>query len=190
MGMAQTMVKREMRVAGYDINPTAVVKLVDAGGTSALSLAEAANGAGALLVVVVNAAQTDAVLFGNNGAAHEMKHGGVIVSSATMAPDDARHLAAKAEALGMHYLDAPISGGAAKAAIGQLTMMASGTHEAFQPARPVLNAIATTVYELGDAAGIGAYFKMVNQLLAGVHIAAACAGPAIATRIANKQAEV
>jgi 3-hydroxyisobutyrate dehydrogenase len=177
------MVRRGIRVAGYDINPAAVARLAEAGGASALSLAAAAKGADVLLVVVVNAAQTDAVLFGENGAVAAMKHGGVIVSSATMAPDDARKLAAKAEALGLHYLDAPISGGAAKAAIGQLTVMASGSAQAFLKARPALNAIATTVYELGDAAGIGASFKMVNQLLAGVHIAAACEAMTFAKKL-------
>jgi 3-hydroxyisobutyrate dehydrogenase len=107
----------------------------------------------------------------------------VIVSSATMAPDDARKFAARAEALGLLYLDAPISGGAAKAAIGQLTLMASGSPETFKRARPVLDAIAATVYELGDAAGIGASFKMVNQLLAGVHIAAACEAVTFAKKL-------
>jgi 3-hydroxyisobutyrate dehydrogenase len=174
MGMAQSMVKRGIKVAGFDVNAAAVAKLAEAGGSGASSVAEVAKNADVLLVVVVNAAQTDTVLFGEKSAAAAMKPGSVIISSATMAPDDARRLAAKAEALGLLYLDAPISGGAAKAAIGQLTVMASGTQEAFKRARPVLDAIATTVYELGDAAGIGASFKMVNQLLAGVHIAAAC----------------
>lgn len=183
LGMAQSMVKRGIRVAGFDINSAAVAKLVDAGGTSASSVAEVAKGADVLLVVVVNAAQTEAVLFGENGAAVAMKRGGVIISSATMAPDDARKLAAKAEALGLLYLDAPISGGAAKAAIGQLTVMASGTQETFTRARPVLDAIATTVYELGATAGIGASFKMVNQLLAGVHIAAACEAVTFAKKL-------
>ena len=182
-GMAQSMVKRGIRVAGFDINAAAVAKLADAGGSGAPSLADVATGADVLLVVVVNAAQTDAVLFGENGAAAAMKRGAVIISSATMAPDDARKLAAKAEALGLLYLDAPISGGAAKAAIGQLTVMASGSKEAFQRARPVLDSIAATVYELGDAAGIGASFKMVNQLLAGVHIAAACEAVTFAKKL-------
>jgi L-threonate 2-dehydrogenase len=183
LGMAQSLVKRGIRVAGFDINVAAVKKLASAGGSGASSVADVGKGADVLLVVVVNAAQTDAVLFGEYGAAASMKRGGVIISSATMAPDDARRLAAKAEALGLLYLDAPISGGAAKAAIGQLTVMASGTQEAFQRARPVLDAIATTVYELGDAAGIGASFKMVNQLLAGVHIAAACEAVTFARKL-------
>ena len=100
-----------------------------------------------------------------------------------MSPDDARALAAKAHALGLDYLDAPISGSAVKAAAGQLTVMASGTVDAFATARPVLDAIAGTVYELGGEAGIGAAFKMVNQLLAGVHIAAACEAVTFAARL-------
>ena len=183
LGMAQSMVKRGIGVAGFDINPAAIAKLAEAGGSAAKNVAEVARGADVLLVVVVNAAQTDAVLFGENGAAVAMKRGSVIVSSATMAPDDARKLAAKAEALGLQYLDAPISGGSAKAAIGQLTVMASGTPAAFQQARPVLDAIAATVYELGDAPGIGASFKMVNQLLAGVHIATACEAVTFAKKL-------
>jgi 3-hydroxyisobutyrate dehydrogenase len=103
-----------------------------------------------------------------------MRPSAVFVSSATMDPSFARSLAKRVEALGLHYLDAPISGGAAKAAKGELTMMASGSAEAFAAARPALDAMAAKVYELGDAAGTGAAFKMINQLLAGVHIAAAC----------------
>ena len=183
MGMAQSMLKRGIKVAGFDVNAAAVAKLVEAGGGGAASVADVARNADVLLVVVVNAAQTDTVLFGGKGAATAMKKGSVIISSATMAPDDARKLAAKAEALGLLYLDAPISGGAAKAAIGQLTVMASGTQETFKQARPVLDAIAATVYELGDAAGIGASFKMVNQLLAGVHIAAACEAVTFAKKL-------
>jgi 3-hydroxyisobutyrate dehydrogenase len=183
LGMAQSMVKRGIKVAGFDINSAAVAKLAEAGGSGAASVADVAKHADVLLVVVVNAAQTDTVLFGEKGAAAAMMKGSVIISSATMAPDDARKLAAKAEALGLLYLDAPISGGAAKAAIGQLTVMASGTQETFKRARPVLDAIAATVYELGDAAGIGASFKMVNQLLAGVHIAAACEAVTFAKKL-------
>lgn len=174
LGMAQSIIRHGIHVSGYDITVAAVAKLVEAGGTGALSVSEAAKGVDVLVVVVVNAAQTDTVLFGDNGAAAAMQRGGVIISSATMAPDEARRLAVKAAALGLLYLDAPISGGAAKAALGQLTVMASGSAEAFHKARPVLNAMAATVYELGNAVGIGASFKMVNQLLAGVHIAAAC----------------
>jgi 3-hydroxyisobutyrate dehydrogenase len=99
-----------------------------------------------------------------------------------MDPAVARHLAQRVDALGLHYLDAPISGGAAKAASGALTIMASGSKQAFDTARPGLDAMAGKVYELGEAAGTGAAFKMINQLLAGVHIAAACEAITFAAR--------
>jgi len=154
LGVARSIVNRAIPVRGYDVNPGAIAKLVEAGGAAAASAADAAKDADVLVVVVVNAAQTNSVLFEENGGAAAMKRGGAIVACATMAPDDARRLAARAEAQGLHYLDAPISGGAGKAAAGQLTVMASGKAEAFRRARPALDAIAATVYELGDAAGV------------------------------------
>jgi putative dehydrogenase len=106
----------------------------------------------------------------------------VFVSSATMEPDTARRLAKQLEATGRHYLDAPISGGAQRAAEGELTILASGSAAAFAKARPALDAMAAKLYELGDTAGHGAAFKMINQLLAGVHIAAASEAITFAAR--------
>jgi 3-hydroxyisobutyrate dehydrogenase len=183
LGMAQAMLRKGLSVSGTDLSSEAVHRFAAAGGRSAATPALAASNARILVTVVVNAVQTEAVLYGTDGAAAAMAKGGVIISSATMSPDDARRLAARAEALGLHYLDAPISGGAAKAAAGALTIMASGTAQAFAVARPALDAMAATVYELGDAAGTGAAFKMVNQLLAGVHIAAACEAMTFAAKL-------
>jgi L-threonate 2-dehydrogenase len=183
MGMAQAMLRKGLDVSGSDLNPEAMKRFESMGGGGAAPAARAARDATILVSVVVNAAQTEAVLFGEEGAASAMARGGVIISSATMSPDDARRLAGRAEALGLHYLDAPISGGAARAAAGELTVMASGTPQAFATARPALEAIAATVYELGDSAGTGAAFKMVNQLLAGVHIAAACEAMTFAAKL-------
>ena len=182
-GMAQSMIRKGLPVAGFDVAAKAVAALEAAGGRAAATGADAAKNADILVVVVVNAAQVEAVLFGDGGTAAAMKAGGVIISSVTMSPDDARRFAGKAQALGLHFLDAPISGGAAKAATGQLTVMASGSAEAFAAARPALDAMAATVYELGSEPGQGAAFKMVNQLLAGVHIAAACEAVAFAARL-------
>ena len=91
-------------------------------------------------------------------------------------------LARQLEASGRHYLDAPISGGAQRAAQGELTILASGSPAAFAKARPALDAMAAKLYELGDAAGEGAAFKMINQLLAGVHIVAASEAIAFAAK--------
>jgi putative dehydrogenase len=174
LGMARSMKRAGLDVVGYDITPAAVDRFVAEGGRGAATLADAAKDADIVVSVVVNGAQTEAVLFGPDGVAGTMKPGAVFISSATMDPAVARDLAQRVEALGPYYLDAPISGGAVKAASGALTIMASGSRQAFDTARPGLDAMAGKVYELGDAAGTGAAFKMINQLLAGVHIAAAC----------------
>ncbi len=181
-GMASSLLRAGFEVTGCDVSPDAVARFVKNGGAGARTPAEAAKGAEVVVSVVVNAAQTEAILFGKDGAAETMPEDSVFVSSATMDPDVARRLAGQLEATGRHYLDAPISGGAQRAAQGELTILASGSPVAFAKARPALNAMAAKLYELGDAAGQGAAFKMINQLLAGVHIAAACEAIAFAAR--------
>lgn len=182
LGMALSLLREGIAVVGCDVVAASVEKLVAAGGKAATTPAEAARGADVVISVVVNAAQTEGVLFGPNGTAETMAPGAVFVSAATMDPEIARRLAARLEATGRLYLDAPISGGAVKAAAGQLTILASGSAAAFAKARPALDAMAGKLYELGDSAGTGAAFKMINQLLAGVHIAAACEAITLAAR--------
>ncbi len=172
-GMAGALLRAGFTVSACDVNADAVARFAATGGRAAANPAAAAEGADVVVCVVVNAAQTEAVLFGPGGAAETMGQGAVFVSSATMDPAVARRLAARLEETGRHYLDAPMSGGAVRAAEGELTFLASGTRAAFDAARPALEAMAGKLYELGDAAGQGAAFKMINQLLAGVHIAAA-----------------
>lgn len=172
-GMAGALLKAGFEVSACDVNADAVARFAATGGRAAANPAAAAEGADVVVCVVVNAAQTEAVLFGPGGAAETMRAGAVFVASATMDPAVARRLAARLEETGRHYLDAPMSGGAVRAAEGELTFLSSGTKAAFDAARPALEAMAGKLYELGDAAGQGAAFKMINQLLAGVHIAAA-----------------
>lgn len=174
LGMARSLLRGGLVVRGCDVNPDAVQALQADGGVAAASPAAAAEGADIVAVVVVNAAQAEAVLFGENSAVAALRPGAVVIASPTMAPQEAQDFARRAEEAGVLYLDAPISGGTAKAAGGRLTVMASGSEAAFAAARPALDAMAETVYRLGDTVGIGSSFKIVNQLLAGVHIAAAC----------------
>ena len=169
-GMAASLLRAGHAVCGSDVNPDAVQRLQAAGATA--DLADAAAGLEALVVVVLNAAQVEAVLFGAEGLAPKLPKGAVVICCVTVAPDFARAMAARCGALGLLYLDAPISGGSVKAAAGKLSVMASGTPEAFVAARPVLQATAEKVFELGDGAGMGSAMKAVNQMLAGVHIAA------------------
>ena len=181
-GMAVSLLRAGFEVVGHDVAPAAVDRLVAQGGRGAASPAAAAAGADVVVSVVVNAAQTQAILFGDDGVADAMPQACVFISSATMDPDVARMLAARLEKTGRHYLDAPISGGAQRAAEGALTILASGSDAAFARAKPALDAMAAKVYALGDAPGTGAAFKMINQLLAGAHIAVACEAITFAAR--------
>ena len=169
-GMARNLIKAGHQVWGHDINPDAVARLV-ADGAQAGELLDHAEALDALVVVVLNAAQTEAVLFGPEGVAAALQQNTVILSCATIPPAFAAEMEARAESAGLLYLDAPISGGAIKAASGELTIMASGRKAAFDAAKPALDAISAKVFEMGDRAGAGSAMKATNQMLAGIHIA-------------------
>lgn len=189
-GMAQSLAKGGFAVTGFDTRPEVVAEFAAEHGAGAASLAEAAATADILVIVVVNADQTQQVLLGEGGLLASARPGAVIVSCATMAPERARALAEAVEATGRHYVDAPISGGAARAAEGALTMLVSGRPEAIAKARAALDAMSAKLYLLGDEPGIGASFKIVNQLLAGVHIAAASEAIVFAKRLGLDIAKV
>jgi 3-hydroxyisobutyrate dehydrogenase/2-hydroxy-3-oxopropionate reductase len=172
-GMGLSLLKAGHTVYGIDIEAETMARFIEAGGTEIEDRAAAAADAEIAVLVVVNAAQTEAVIFGKNGLAGQMRPGSVIVACATMAPRHAEDFERRLAENGILYLDAPISGGSAKAAAGTLSIMASGKEEAFEKARPALAAMAESVFELGDRAGPGSAMKVVNQLLAGVHVAAA-----------------
>jgi len=169
-GMAQSCLKADLHVYGFDVVPEQVQRLQEEGASSD-SISAAQDKLDTILVVVLNAEQTENVLFGENGVVKNLKPGAVVIACATVPPAFARDMESRCNEHQVHYLDAPISGGAAKAALGQLSVMASGSEDAFTAASVVMDAIAENVFELGDGAGAGSAMKSVNQLLAGVHIA-------------------
>jgi 3-hydroxyisobutyrate dehydrogenase-like beta-hydroxyacid dehydrogenase len=178
-GAAESAIRAGLDVTGVDPSPAARERF---GNRAVARGADLAPGQRAALVLTVNAAQAEAALFGPEGAAERLAPGALILCSATMAPAEARRLAAEAGRRGLLYLDAPVSGGAAAAREGRMTVMASGSDAAFAAAEPVLAAIAGKVWRLGHEPGQGAAMKVVHQLLAGVHIAAAAEAMALAIR--------
>lgn len=182
MGMAQSLLRAGLEVHACDVRPEAVEKVVVAGGHGATSPAALAGKVEALLIVVVNAAQTEQVLFGADGAAAHLAPGAVVIASATVSPEFAEALGVRLHAMGLRFIDAPISGGAAKAATGQMSVMAAGAPETFAVCTRLFDAICAKLYRLGDQPGQGSKVKMINQLLAGVHIAAAAEAMALGLR--------
>ena len=181
-GAALTALRRGVTTIGLDARPEARERFAAEGGRTTDSLAALGAQSDAVLVLVVNAAQTEAVLFGTDGLAATLKPGAVVIASATVDPTLPQVWATRLALRGLWLIDAPVSGGAAKAAAGEMTVMASGAPEAFEAAGDLLDAIAGKVYRLGDRPGVGSTVKMVNQHLAGVHIAAACEAMALGLR--------
>ncbi|MCP8939578.1 NAD(P)-dependent oxidoreductase [Alsobacter sp. SYSU M60028] len=169
--MARNLVARQFRVQGYDMRRDALDALPDAGGHAAGSAAEAARGADMLILMVVNAAQAEAVLI-DGGALAALPSGAVVVLMATCPPAAVKALAERVAEAGCALVDAPVSGGTKGATAGTLTIMAAAPSKIFARARPVLEALGDKLFHVGETPGQGAAVKTVNQLLCGVHIAA------------------
>ncbi len=182
LGVAQSLRRAGFQVHACDVRPEAARTFAAEGGVACANPAEVAGACEVLVSVVVNAAQTEAVLFGEQGAAASLRRGSLFVMCSTVDPNWSIALEAQLQAMGLLYLDAPMSGGAAKAAAGQMTMMTAGSPEAYAKAGDALDAMAAKVYRLGDRAGNGSKVKIINQLLAGVHIAAAAEAMALGLR--------
>lgn len=181
-GMAASLRRAGHTVHVCDVRPGVAQAFAQDGGVARATPAEVAAHCDVVVSVVVNAAQTEAVLFGDGGCAAAMRPGSVFVMCSTVDPNWSVALEQRLQALGLEYLDAPISGGAARAAAGQITMMTSGRPSAYDALGPLLDAMAAKVYRLGDQAGAGSKVKIINQLLAGVHIAAAAEAMALGLR--------
>jgi putative dehydrogenase len=182
LGIAQSLRRAKFNVRVFDVRAEAAQAFARDGGTACATAAELAASCDVVVSVVVNAAQTEAVLFGEGGAAPAMRKGSLFMMCSTVDPNWSSALEARLAERGLLYLDAPMSGGAAKAAAGELTMMTAGRPEAYAKCQPVLDAMAGRVYKLGDRAGAGSKVKIVHQLLAGVHIAAAAEAMALGLR--------
>jgi len=182
MGAALNLVRKGHKVSGCDLRAEAREELARAGGAASARAADLPGRPEAVVVFVVNAAQAEAVLFGPDGVLPRLAPDAVVLCCTTLAPEAARTLGARLAERQVAMLDAPVSGGAIAAREGRMTVMASGPEAAFAKAQPVLDAIAGKVWRLGEAHGAGSTVKMVNQLLAGVHIAAAAEAMALGIR--------
>ena len=189
-GMAASLRRAGWNVHVCDVRLEAAQAFAADGGVACASPAELATHCEVIVSVVVNAAQTDTVLFGDGGAAAAMQPGSLFIMCSTVDPNVSVQFEQRLAALRLLYLDAPISGGAAKAASGEMTMMTSGTPAAYAKAGSALEAMAAKVYRLGDQAGNGSKVKIINQLLAGVHIAAAAEAMALGLREGVKAEDI
>lgn len=177
-GMVDNLLKAGFDVTGFDLREEALEWLEARGGRPAENPVDAAREADLLILMVVNDSQVEAVLFGDDGALSSLPREATVVMCSTVPATFARQLGKRLADRGWALLDAPVSGGAIGAETGTLTVMASGSPEAFKSAESALDACAKRVFQLGDDVGIGSSVKAVNQLLAGVNLITAAEGMA------------
>lgn len=175
-----TRLAERFEVRGFDIAPERLALASERGVATAASTAEAVSGAQAVLVAVRTGAQLDALLFGEDGLAGHLSDGAVVILTSTVGADGIAETAARLAEHGAQLVDAPLSGGPVRAGEGDLLVVVGAAPEALETVRPVLDQLASTLSIVGDRPGDGQALKTVNQLLCGVHIAAAAEALALA----------
>ena len=181
-GVARNLIQAGFEVYGCDVREESVAAFVASGGKACVTPAALGAQCEVVVVLVVNAEQTDKVLFGDAGAAQKLRPGSVVVAAATAAPAYAIALGKRLAELGVGLIDSPVSGGVIGAANGTLSLLTSGPDTAYEACSDVLEAISSKVYRLGAAHGLGSKVKLINQLLVGVQCAAAAEAMALGLR--------
>ncbi len=185
MGLAMALRLRDagQAVRVHDADPARHALAVAAGALAGASPAEAAAGCALLIVAVVDAAQTEAVLFGAQGAATTLAQGATVLLCPTIGPQDVERLAARLALAGLTCLDAPMSGGPARARDGSMSLMVAGAETTWLAWQPLLRHLAARLFHIGSRPGDGARTKLVNNLLAAVNLAAAAEAIALAQQL-------
>lgn len=184
-GMATNLLRSNFSVFGYDVYEPTRIRFSDAGGLIGNSPAEVSKDVDVLIIMVANEVQAENALYGENGAVSVLPPGASIVLSSTVSPAYVSQLELRLhnEGKNLKLVDAPVSGGVQRASLGTLTIMASGTDDALESVGYVLEALSEKLYVIKGGCGSGSGIKMVNQLLAGVHIASAAEAMAFAARL-------
>jgi 3-hydroxyisobutyrate dehydrogenase len=185
MGLAIALRLRDagQAVRVHDIDPARAALAAAAGARVASAPDQAAAGCSLLIVVVVDAAQTEDVLFGTRGAGAALAPGAVVMLCPTIAPVDVERFAARLAVLGLGCLDAPMSGGPVRARDGSMSLLVACTEALWRAHQPLLQHLAMRLFHVGQRPGDGARTKLVNNLLAAVNLAAAAEAIALARRL-------
>ena len=182
LGVVRSLVRNHIPVLVRDIRPMAEAAAVAAGAIARPTPAAVARDCRAVILLVVDAAQIDAVLFGDDGAASALAPGSIVIVSSTVAPDYVATLAARLAESSVRLLDAPVSGGPQRAADGTMTIMVSGDPQTVAECDWLFVAIANRRFVVGAQPGDAATFKILNNQLAAVNLAAGAEAMALALR--------
>ncbi|GER40169.1 D-tagatose-1,6-bisphosphate aldolase subunit GatY, partial [Striga asiatica] len=184
-GMATHLLKSNFVVLGYDVYKPTLSRFEKEGGIAGSSPADVSKDVDVLVIMVANEYQAESVLYGDNGSVAALPSGATLLLSSTVSPAFVSQLERRLQPAqkDLKLVDAPVSGGVKRAADGTLTIMASGADEALEHAGSVLSALSEKLYIINGGCGAGSCVKMINQLLAGVHIASAAEAMAFGARL-------
>lgn len=171
--MASSLLKAGYTCTVYDVNPAPVAALVAEGASSAENVQAVAAASDILITMVVDDAQFSAILFEPGQAALALKEGAIVMGMSTMSIRMVQSAAARLQERGIFYIDAPVSGGEVGATNATLSIMVGGPAEIVERCQPVLHAMGSSVYHVGQKVGDGQAVKMINQLMVCVHNAIA-----------------
>ncbi|MCU1474828.1 NAD(P)-dependent oxidoreductase [Amnibacterium sp.] len=174
---------QDFAVRGFDIDPARRALAAVDGAADCRTAREAASAADVVLVAVRNGEQLEQALLGGEGVVAVMPAGAVVLLTSTVGVEAVRAVADRLAGTGVALVDAPLSGGPLRAAQGDLLILVGGDPSDVAGARPVLDALGSTVTVVGRRPGDGQAVKTVNQLLCGVHIAAAAEALALAAAL-------
>lgn len=155
----------------FDLDPDKVADIVAHGAKAAESAAQAARVSDFVITSLNGPRIVDIAVFGKAGVAEGAKPGTLIIDMSSIDPEATKDLAVKAAEKGLRWVDSPLSGGAPKALIGELTLMAGGTEQDVKDAHDVLQHIATNYTHMGPV-GAGQTTKLINQVLCGLNFMA------------------
>ncbi|WP_418141644.1 3-hydroxyisobutyrate dehydrogenase [Marinobacter sp. MA] len=162
--MASNLVKAGHEVTVFDLSKDAVAALVSEGAKTADTAHEAANGAECVITMLPAGQHVEAVYLGDDGLLANLPAGTLVIDSSTIAPETARGVAEVARAKDIPFLDAPVSGGVGGAKAGTLTFICGGSEEAYNKAKPILDAMGKNIFHAGDH-GSGQVAKICNNML-------------------------
>ena len=176
-GMARNLLSKGWPVSVFDVDAEKMQNLVSFGAVALVSSAQAAINSVVTIICVVDAQQTQKVLFGTDGeaqgVAQAMPLGRVVMLCPTLAPQDVERFAKDLIPFGLHTIDAPMSGGPARAADGSMSLMVACEPMVFERHRALIEALSNKVFRISERVGDGARTKLVNNLLAGINLVGA-----------------
>ena len=185
-GMLSRLCELGWSVGVHDTDPLAHSRAVLKGAIPCPSALEAARKLapdGVLLVAVVDAAQTEAVLWGEGGACAALQPGQAVMLCPTLGPGTVQTQAERLALLGIGCIDAPMSGGPLRAQDGSMSLMVACSDALWARSQNLLNALSQKVFRVGTRVGDGARTKLVNNLLAAVNLVGAAEAMALAERL-------